>query len=218
MIRDWDIYSYYDGTGVCLYIGISGDALERQKQHLRNADNKWKSLYTRMEREVFNGTRKELEEREKCRIKNEKPIYNVTHNYIEKENDKVEPVVRTKQIFDRFKILSQECIPYYKQFISLMTPDSDIVSFKCPESIGHELFSKILGFKTKCGLGSIHLISSHAYTKGENNISEFKLHKEQKQWCILARDNNDIWFENVNNLPFYGRYNEKLIPYWKKHE
>ena len=74
MIKEWEIYRYWNIDNELLYIGISYDAYVRHKQHMIKENNVWKNLYVRHEREKFTGTRKELEVREKFLIKTEKPI------------------------------------------------------------------------------------------------------------------------------------------------
>ena len=107
MIRNWDIYSYYDKDDILLYIGISDDTLKRQNQHLGNPDNIWKDLFTKQLREKFVGTRGELLQRESYRIKNEQPKHNKTYNRVnnfiqEEKYDKI-----------NFWAMSDECVEDY---------------------------------------------------------------------------------------------------------
>lgn len=70
------LYRHYDADGVLLYVGISRSVTARLAQH---ADSPWDHLIARVEVERF-ATREEAEEAEREAIKNERPIYNRTHN------------------------------------------------------------------------------------------------------------------------------------------
>ena len=221
MIKEWEIYRYWNIDNELLYIGISYDAYVRHKQHMIKENNVWKNLYVRHEREKFTGTRKELEVREKFLIKTEKPIYNVTHN-TKKEpilNIKKEPISNTKKknsYDNNVEILSEELMPYYEKFMSLLEYDKDYVEIEMPKHLSDELWDKLRGFSS-IGTKGCSYIAITTSRSGKCNIDDlfgkykFSTYGITKHWCISARDNNDILF---NYTKCYEDEHE-YVPIWK---
>lgn len=72
-----DLYRFYDYRGELLYIGISSSALRRASEHAKHSQ--WFSRFSTMEREVcFN--RDEAEKAERKAIREENPLFNITHS------------------------------------------------------------------------------------------------------------------------------------------
>lgn len=67
-----DLYRYFDGIGVLLYVGASKSTLQRMMAH-GQAD--WYDDWRTMTRETFS-TRAEADAAEDAAIKNEHPLYN----------------------------------------------------------------------------------------------------------------------------------------------
>lgn len=79
-----DLYRYYDKDNKLLYVGISVSAITRQGQHKDSAV--WYPEFTHMTKETFR-TRKEALLAEKLAIKQEHPIYNITHKDFNKPTE-----------------------------------------------------------------------------------------------------------------------------------
>lgn len=214
MIKDWDIYRYFK-EDTLLYVGISYDALARQKQHMSNRNNKWKSIYDRMEREIFTGTRSELEQREKTIIQSENPVYNVTH--VLSTEIKPKKITEKKPDVDyNLKIIDQELIPYYEQFMMVLEEDVNNVILYCSKSIGEKLIDYLSGFYCESAEASTNFITSMKFDK---NICVFNTDKDIRKICIEARDNDDLWLEkNKDGWVFLNWLTEqdKFFPMWKK--
>jgi len=214
MIKDWDIYRYYK-QDTLLYVGISYDALVRQKQHMSNHNNKWKSIYDRMDREIFTGTRSELEQREKLIIQSEHPVYNVTH--VLSTTIKPKKIKEKSQdVADNVKIIEEELIPYYEKFMMALEENVDNVILYCSKSIAEKLSHYLSGFYCENAQASTNFITSIKFDK---DICIFNTDKDIRKICIEARDNDDLWLEkNKDGWVFLDWLTEqdKFFPMWKK--
>lgn len=71
------LYRYYDAEDVLLYVGITGDLVEREVEHIR--DSTWMDFAARSTIERF-PTRAETEDAERDAIRDEAPLFNIAHN------------------------------------------------------------------------------------------------------------------------------------------
>lgn len=74
------LYRFYDAEEMLLYIGISWQPDERWADHRLGARKEWTSLIASRTLTWFD-TRAEAQAAEIAAIKDEKPLYNGTHNY-----------------------------------------------------------------------------------------------------------------------------------------
>jgi len=72
-----NLYRHYDKDDTLLYIGISVSAISRFQQHILNS--KWADASVKMTTERFNSRREALQAEKKA-IKQEKPLFNISHN------------------------------------------------------------------------------------------------------------------------------------------
>ena len=71
------LYRHYSPGGDLLYVGVSLDAVERQRRHMKGAG--WHNMICRIVIEPFE-TREQALEAEQIAIKTEFPKFNTTHN------------------------------------------------------------------------------------------------------------------------------------------
>ena len=71
------LYRHYHPSGDLLYVGVSLDAVERQRRHMKDAG--WRNMICRIVIEPFE-TREQALEAEQIAIKSEFPKFNTTHN------------------------------------------------------------------------------------------------------------------------------------------
>jgi hypothetical protein len=110
------MYRLFDSEGELLYIGISYSAIARFAQH--RADKSWIDEVARIDIETHYCPRRDMLEREREAIANEKPRYNRTHVGARSRLSTI-VVDRPRRGFDHTRFARhEECAEAYQQLVA----------------------------------------------------------------------------------------------------